>query len=72
MRLDEPLLGVGGGSTVGGGTLIGGTTLGGGTIYEVKTCSTPKSPLFLHVLSLECSTKLCINCLNQFSVYFHI
>ena len=36
------------------------------------TCSSPRRPLFLHVLSFECPSKLCINFLNQFSVYFHI
>ena len=36
------------------------------------TCSIPRRPLFLHMLSFECTTKLCINFLNQFSVYFHI
>ena len=37
-----------------------------------KTWSSPKRPLFLHALSFDCTTKLCINFLNQFSVYFHI
>ena len=36
------------------------------------TCSIPRRPLFLHMLSFECTTKLCINFLNQCSVYFHI
>ena len=38
----------------------------------VTTCSIPIRPLFIHTLSFECTTKLCINFLNQFSVYFHI
>ena len=37
-----------------------------------RTCSSPRHPLFLHALSFECTSKLCINVLNQFSVYFHI
>ena len=32
----------------------------------------PKTPLFLHALSFECTTKLCINFHGQFLVYFHI
>ena len=32
----------------------------------------PRHPIFLHALSFECTTNLCINFLNQFSVYFHI
>ena len=39
---------------------------------QFKTCSSPRRPLFLHALSFECTSKLCINFLNQFSVYFHI
>ena len=44
------------------------------TIYSAyyMTCSSPISPLFLHALSIEWITKLCINLLNQFSVHFHI
>ena len=38
----------------------------------VKTCSSPRCPLFLHALSFECTSKLCITFLNQFLVYFHI
>ena len=37
-----------------------------------ETRSIPRRPLFLHALSFECTTKLCINFLNQFLVYFHI
>ena len=37
-----------------------------------RTCSSPRHPLFLHALSFECTSKLCINVLNRFSVYFHI
>ena len=36
------------------------------------TCSSPRRPLFLQALSFECTSKLCITFLNQFSVYFHI
>ena len=39
---------------------------------HIKTCSGPRRPLFLHALSFECTSKLCITFLNQFSVYFHI
>ena len=39
---------------------------------KYMTCSRPRRPLFLHALSIECTSKLCINFLNQFSVYFHI
>ena len=35
------------------------------------TCSSPRRPLFLHALSFECTTGLCFNFLNHFSVYFH-
>ena len=38
----------------------------------LTTCSSPRRPLFLHALSFECTSKLCITFLNQFSVYFHI
>ena len=34
--------------------------------------SSPRRPLFLHALSFECISKLCIDFLNQFLVYFHI
>ena len=40
-------------------------------VYSL-TCSIPRRLLFLHALSFECTTKLGINFLNQFSVYFHI
>ena len=36
------------------------------------TCSSPRRTFFLHALSFECTSKLCITFLNQFSVYFHI
>ena len=39
---------------------------------NLQTFPIPRRPLFLHVLSFECTKKLCINFLNQFSVYFHI
>ena len=38
----------------------------------ILTCSSPRRPLFLHALSFECTSKLCIHFLNQFLVYFHI
>ena len=41
-----------------------------GKLY--KTYSSPRCPHFIHVLSFESTTKLCINFLNQLSVYFHI
>ena len=34
------------------------------------TCSSPRRPLFLHTLSFECTSKLCVTFLNQFSVFF--
>ena len=36
------------------------------------TCSSPRRQFFLHTFSFECTSKLCINFLNQFPVYFHI
>ena len=36
------------------------------------TCSSPRRTFFLHALSFECTSKLCITFLNQFLVYFHI
>ena len=41
-------------------------------IKVYKTCSSPRRTFFLHALSFECTSKLCIAFLNQFSVYFHI
>ena len=41
-------------------------------VLSYKTCSSARRPLFLHALSFECTSKLCITFLNQFSVYFHI
>ena len=38
----------------------------------LKTCSSPRRPLFLHALSFECTSKLCGTFLNQFLYYFHI
>ena len=38
----------------------------------LMTCSSPRRTFFLHALSFECTSKLCITFLNQFSVYFHI
>ena len=35
-----------------------------------RNWSIPRRPLFLHALSFECTTKLCINSLDQFSVFF--
>ena len=37
-----------------------------------QNCSSPRRPLFQNALSFECTTKLCINFINQFLVYFHI
>ena len=37
-----------------------------------KTCSRSRRTFFLHSLSFECTSKLCITYLNQFSVYFLI
>ena len=36
----------------------------------LKTCSSPRCPLFLHALSFERTLKLCINFLNQFQFTF--
>ena len=36
------------------------------------TCSSPRWTFFLHAISFECTSKLCITFLNQFSVYFHL
>ena len=38
----------------------------------LMTCSSPRQTFFLHVLSFQCTSKLCDAFLNQFSVYFHI
>ena len=38
----------------------------------MATCSSPRLPLFLHALSFECTSKFCINFINQFSVYLRI
>ena len=40
--------------------------------FGYKTWSSLRRPIFLHALSFECTSKPCINFLNQFSVYFHI
>ena len=37
-----------------------------------KTCSIPRRTFFLHALSFESTSKLCITFLNKFSVYFDI
>ena len=37
-----------------------------------QTCSSPRRPLFLHALSFECTSNLCVTFLNQFLVFFHI
>ena len=39
---------------------------------DPTTCSSPRRTFFIHALSFECTSKLCIIFLNQFSVYFHI
>ena len=36
----------------------------------VMTCVSLRRPLFLHALSFECTSKLCITFLGQFSVFF--
>ena len=36
------------------------------------TCSIPRRTFFLHALSFEYTSKLCVTFLNQFLVYFHI
>ena len=41
-------------------------------VWTYLTCSSPRRPLFLHALSFECTSKLCVNFINQFSFYFHI
>ena len=50
------------------GCLVGQAEL----IIAQLNCSSPRRPLFLHALSFECTIKLCVNSLNQFSVYFYI
>ena len=37
-----------------------------------QTCYRPRRTLFLYALSFECTSKLCVTFLNQFSVYFPI
>ena len=39
-------------------------------ISHPKSWSIPRRPIFLHALSFECNTKLCINFLNQFLFIF--
>ena len=52
---------------------IGSAQVNTGIGYDmIMTCSSPRRLLFLHALSFECSSKLCITFLNQFTVYFHI
>ena len=41
-------------------------------VIILKTCSSPRRTFFLHALSFECTTKMCITFLNQFLAYFHI
>ena len=41
-------------------------------LVRMMTCSRPRHPLFLHALSFECTSKLCVTLFNQFSAYFHI
>ena len=42
------------------------------SVWIITALFQPKTDLFLHALSFECTSKLCISFLNQFSVYFHI
>ena len=42
------------------------------TIFLIWTCSSQRRTFFLLMLSFQCTSKLCITFLNQFSVYFHI
>ena len=42
------------------------------TQYSVLDLFQTKTSTFLHALSFECTSNLCINFLNQFSVYFQI
>ena len=39
---------------------------------RILTCSSPRRTFFLHALSFECTSKLWVTFLNQFSIYFHI
>ena len=47
-----------------------GFTVVGSTKH--KTCSSPRRTFFLHALSLQCTSKLCVTFLNLFLVYFYI
>ena len=38
----------------------------------IKDLVQPNTSIFLHALSFECTTKLCINFLNQFSLFSHL
>ena len=38
----------------------------------LNTWSSPRFPLFLHTLSFEFTSKMFIDFISQFSVYFHI
>ena len=42
------------------------------SILSLQTWSSPRHPLFLHTLSFKCTSKLCNNFINQFSVNFLI
>ena len=44
---------------------------GGMHCCVLLTCYSPRRSLFLHTLSFECPSKLCITFLNQVLVYFH-
>ena len=39
---------------------------------STMTWSSPRRPLFIHALSFQCTSKLCINFINQVSIYFLI
>ena len=58
-------------------TILGcSCTIGQQTGYRrnctLKTCSSPRHPLFLNALSFECTSKPCINFISQFSFYIYI
>ena len=39
-------------------------------LLMISTCSSPRHLLIQHAISFEFTSKMCINCFNQFSVYF--
>ena len=56
------------------GPIYHGTNVPGPVAQSIaeRTCSSPRRPLFLHTLSFECTSKLCVTFLDQISVHFHI